>query len=102
MIKIGTSPEYAADIIKSVLQIDANAQISACGKRGKSFEHQAIDHIALTVAMASRGLSRAKLAEMAGMSRTTINAIADGKICSADSAAKLVKVLGEDILLKAK
>lgn len=49
-------------------------------------------------ALARLDINNNQLAERAGLSRGTITAIKTGKSCSAETADKLVKVLGKDIL----
>lgn len=59
-----------------------------------------IDHVKLAAAMARAELNVKRLSERSGVSRPTITAIKGGKRCSAETADKLVKVLGKDILEK--
>lgn len=49
-------------------------------------------------ALARLDLNGNQLAEKAGVSRGTVTAVRTGKSCSKDTADKLAKILGEDIL----
>ena len=53
-----------------------------------------IDRVAFAAEMARRDINQKRLAELSGVSRVTIT----GKSCSADTANKLVKVLGPSII----
>lgn len=57
-----------------------------------------IDRVALAAEMARRDINQKRLAELSGVSRVTITAVKTGKSCSADTANKLVKVLGPSII----
>lgn len=57
-----------------------------------------IDRVALAAEMARNDLNCKRLVELSGVSRVTITAIKSGKACSADTADKLVAVLGRNII----
>lgn len=57
-----------------------------------------IDRIALAAEMARNDINCKRLTELSGVSRVTISAIRTGKSCSADTAEKLVAVLGSNII----
>lgn len=50
------------------------------------------------VAMVRHDLNGEQLASLSGVSRYTITAVKNGKSCSKETADKLTKILGEDIL----
>lgn len=53
-----------------------------------------IDRIKLVSELARRDMTQSKLAELAGVSRTTINYIKGGKSCSDEVGAKIAGALG--------
>ena len=53
-----------------------------------------IDRIKLVAELARRDMTQSKLAELAGVSRTTINYIKGGKSCSDEVGAKIAGALG--------
>lgn len=57
-----------------------------------------INREALTIAMLRRDMSQKRLAELSGVSRVTVTAVAGGKSCSRETADKLAAVLGRDII----
>ncbi len=57
-----------------------------------------IDRVAFAAEMARRDINQKRLAELSGVSRVTITAVKTGKSCSADTAHKLVQVLGPSII----
>lgn len=56
-----------------------------------------IDRIKLTSELVRRDMTQVKLAEMSGVSRTTINYIKAGKSCSNEVGCKIAKALGVDV-----
>lgn len=54
----------------------------------------------LAAAIVRHELNGIQLAALAGVSRGTVTAVRNGKSCSAETARKLVAVLGESILQK--
>lgn len=52
----------------------------------------------LAVAMIRRDMTQKRLAELSGVSRITITAVAGGKSCSKETADKLASVLGREII----
>ena len=57
-----------------------------------------IDRVKFAAAMARQDINCKRLGELTGLSRCTITAVKTGKSCNRITAAKLVAVLGEDIL----
>ena len=57
-----------------------------------------INREALTIAMLRRDMSQKRLAELSGVSRVTVTAVAGGKSCSRETADRLAAVLGRDII----
>lgn len=53
-----------------------------------------IDRIKLVAELARRDMTQAKLAELAGVSRATINYIKGGKCCSDEVGKKIAGALG--------
>lgn len=60
-------------------------------KRG---EKMRIDRIKLVAELARRDMTQSKLAELAGVSRATINYIKGGKSCSDEVGEKIAGALG--------
>ena len=58
-----------------------------------------INRVNLAAAMARNDLTVKELSERSGVSRPTITAIKGGKRCAPETAEKLAKVLGRDILV---
>lgn len=56
-----------------------------------------IDAIKLTTELMRQDMTQKKLAEKAGVSRTTINYIKGGKKCSEEVGKKIAKALGVDV-----
>lgn len=56
-----------------------------------------IDRIKLVTELARRDMTQAKLAELSGVSRATINYIKGGKRCSDEVGKKIAKALGVDV-----
>ena len=52
----------------------------------------------MAVAMIRSDMTQKRLAELSGVSRMTITAVAGGKSCSKETADKLAAVLGRDII----
>lgn len=52
-----------------------------------------IDRIKLTVELAKRNITQKKIAELAGVSRPTVNAIKNGKSCTNEVGEKIAKAL---------
>ena len=59
-----------------------------------------IDRVALAAEMARRDMNQKRLAELSGVSRVTITAVANGKSCARVTADKLTAVLGPEILAR--
>ena len=57
-----------------------------------------IDRVKFAAALVRNDLNCKKLGELTGLSRCTITAVKTGKSCSKDTADKLAKILGNDIL----
>lgn len=55
-----------------------------------------IDRIKLVAELARRDMTQSKLAELAGVSRATINYIKGGKSCSDEVGEKIAGALGVD------
>lgn len=53
-----------------------------------------IDRIKLVTELAKRDMTQAKLAELAGVSRATVNYIKGGKSCSDEVGKKIAGALG--------
>lgn len=56
-----------------------------------------IDRIKLATELARRDMTQSKLAEIIGVSRTTINNIRAGKSCTDEIGRKIAKALNVDI-----
>lgn len=59
-----------------------------------------IDRVALAAEMARRDLNGKKLVELSGVSRVTVTAVKSGKSCSKETAEKLARVLGREIIIE--
>ena len=59
-----------------------------------------IDRVNFAAALARKDINCKKLVELSGVSRVTVTAVKSGKSCSAETAKKLVAVLGRDIIEK--
>lgn len=59
-----------------------------------------IDRVSFATAMARLDINCKKLVELSGVSRVTVTAVKNGKSCSRDTADKLARVLGHDIIEK--
>ena len=57
-----------------------------------------IDRVKFAAALARADFNVKQLAECSGVSRATISSVKTGKSCSKDTAYKLAKVLGHDII----
>lgn len=57
-----------------------------------------IDRVEFAAALARKDLTVKQLAELSGISRVTISSVKSGKSCSKDTANKLARVLGRDII----
>lgn len=57
-----------------------------------------IDRVKFAAALARADLNVLQLAERAGVSRATVSSVKGGKTCSKETAQKLAKVLGQDII----
>lgn len=57
-----------------------------------------IDRVKFAAALARADLNVKQLAERSGVSRVTISSVKTGKSCSKDTADKLARVLGRDII----
>lgn len=56
-----------------------------------------IDRIKLVAELARRDMTQAKLAELAGVSRATVNYIKSGKSCTDEVGNKIASVLGVEV-----
>ncbi|MBS6677787.1 MAG: helix-turn-helix transcriptional regulator [Clostridiales bacterium] len=56
-----------------------------------------IDRIKLTTELVRRDMTQKKLAELAGISRATVNYIKAGKSCSEEIGQKIAKALKIDV-----
>lgn len=61
-----------------------------------------IDRVAFAAALARADLNIKQLAEATGLSRGTITGVKTGKSCSAETADKLVAILGQGIIAQRK
>lgn len=59
-----------------------------------------IDRVAFATALARLDISCKKLVDLSGVSRVTVTAVKNGKSCSQETADKLARVLGRDIIEK--
>lgn len=59
-----------------------------------------IDRVTFAAALARADLNVNRLAELSGLSRSTITSVKSGKSCSPETAEKLAAVLGQDIIKK--
>lgn len=57
-----------------------------------------IDRVAFAAALARKDLTVKQVAELSGVSRVTVSSVKTGKSCSKDTADKLARVLGRDII----
>lgn len=57
-----------------------------------------IDRVKFAAALARADLTVKQVAELSGVSRVTVSSVKTGKSCSQDTAEKLVRVLGRDII----
>lgn len=57
-----------------------------------------IDRVKFAAALARADLTVKQVAELSGVSRVTISGVKTGKSCSKDTADKLARVLGRDII----
>ncbi len=57
-----------------------------------------IDRVKFAAALARADLNVKQLAERSGVSRVTISSVKTGKSCSKDTADKLARILGRDII----
>lgn len=57
-----------------------------------------IDRVRFAAALARADLNVKQLAKLSGVSRVTISSVKTGKSCSKDTAEKLARVLGRDII----
>ena len=60
-----------------------------------------IDRVAMITEMARRVMYCNQLVELSGVGRGTITAVRNGKSCSRETADKLARVLGCDIIKEA-
>lgn len=56
-----------------------------------------IDRIKLVTELARRDMTQKRLAELSGVSRTTINYICAGKSCTDEVGQNIAKALGVDV-----
>ncbi len=59
-----------------------------------------VDRIKLVAEMTKRDLTATRLAELTGLSRTTVSYVKSGKSCSKETAEKLMAIFGHDIIEK--
>lgn len=57
-----------------------------------------IDRVKFAAALAQKDLTVKQVAELSGVSRVTVSSVKTGKSCSKDTADKLARVLGRDII----
>lgn len=57
-----------------------------------------IDRVKFAAALARKDLTVKQVAELSGVSRVTVSSVKTGKSCSQDTAEKLARVLGRDII----
>lgn len=57
-----------------------------------------IDRVAMIAEMARKDINCNRLVELSGVSRVTVTAVRNGKSCSQETADKLARVLGRDII----
>ena len=57
-----------------------------------------IDRVKFAAALARKDLTVKQVAELSGISRVTVSSVKTGKSCSKDTADKLARVLGRDII----
>lgn len=57
-----------------------------------------VDRVKFVMALTERDLTVKRLAELTGVSRATLSSVKSGKGCSQKTAARLVRVLGQDII----
>lgn len=60
-----------------------------------------IDRVKFAAALARADLTVKQVAELSGVSRVTVSSVKTGKSCSKDTADKLARVLGRDIIVDA-
>lgn len=60
-----------------------------------------IDRVKFAAALARADLTVKQVAELSGVSRVTVSGVKTGKSCSEDTANKLARVLGRDIIQEA-
>ncbi len=63
----------------------------------KQVERMRIDRIKLATELAKRDMTQTRLAELAGVSRTTINYVRAGKSCTDEVGQKIAKALGVEV-----
>ena len=59
-----------------------------------------INRVEMAAALARKDLNIIRLAELSGISRTTVTAVKNGKSCSKETADKLAAILGRGIIEK--
>lgn len=59
-----------------------------------------IDRVAFAAALARADLNVKRLSELSGVSRGTITSVKTGKSCNKETAERLARVLGRDIIAK--
>lgn len=57
-----------------------------------------VDRVKFAAALARKDLTVKQVAELSGVSRVTVSSVKTGKSCSKDTADKLARVLGRDII----
>lgn len=60
-----------------------------------------IDRVKFAAALARADLTVKQVSELSGVSRVTVSGVKTGKSCSEDTANKLARVLGRDIIQEA-
>ena len=59
-----------------------------------------INRVEMAAALARKDLNIIRLAELSGISRTTVTAVKNGKSCSKETADTLAAILGRSIIEK--
>lgn len=67
------------------------------GKEEKQMDRVRIDRVKLVTELAKRDMTQTRLAELAGVSRATINCIRAGKSCSDKVGQSIAEALGVEV-----
>lgn len=57
-----------------------------------------IGKIKLVIALTQKEMTQKQLAELSGLSRSTINGIKAGRSCTTETAGRIAKALGVDVV----